>query len=98
MAPVSATLWFAPVGTVTVAVAPLPPLTAVVPSTWRSNVPGSFAGIRCLTTLICPVLRVLVNVQVTVSSESTLIDAGLEPSLHSALVRVYRGSAVSATL
>ena len=86
-APASATLW-EPIGTVTVAFAPLPPETTVVPSTLRSNVPGSFAGMRFLTTFSWPVLRVLVNVQVTVSPESILTADGLEPSLHSDLVSV----------
>ena len=90
--PVSATLWFVPVGTVTVALAPSPPLTAVVPLTLRSNVPLSFAGIRPLTTLIVPVLRVLVNVQVTVSPAASLIADTAEPSLQSQLRRPFRCS------
>ena len=88
VAPDSATLWPVPVGTVTVAFAPLPPVTAVDPLTLRLNVPGSLAGTRFLTTLSWPVLRVLVNVHVTVSPDSSLTADGLEPSLHSALVSV----------
>ena len=66
VAAVSAMVWL-PGVTVTGPVVPLWVAAAflTVSSMWRSKVPGSLVGERCLRTSMVPVLRVLVNVQDT---------------------------------
>ena len=69
-----------PVGTVAEPVPPLPTWVATsAPSTRRSNLPPSVAGRSSFLTMIVPVLRVLVIVQVIVSPSPTATLSVVEP-------------------
>ena len=54
-------------------------VVSVVPSIWRSNLPGSLAGERLFRTSIVPVSRVLVIVQTMSAFSATGTLSGPEP-------------------